>query len=776
MTWIQHRAASIGCILLLLLVTVLAVWSVLPPSPKGADAPSDDFSAERAFPTVQAVGQEVHPHGTKAAARVRDRIESELTELELEPEVVDGVGRYADDDGHSRVADTKNVVATIPGADSSGPLFMIAHYDSAEVSFGANDDGAGVATVLETARAVLAGPQQRNDIVLVFTDAEESCLCGAEAFVHSNPLAADGGVVLNFEARGSSGPATMFETSDGNADLIDAYAQVPYPVGSSLAVEVYRALPNDTDFSPFLDDPAKRFTGLNTAYIDGSAVYHSPRDTPDRMSRASLQHHGSNALALVRELGDADITALAEPSTTDATYFTLPGGLLARYPGWLVWPLALASVAAVVALAVVGARRREVYGQPTTLRRLVLGFFSAVLPVAFAALGAMGLWWLMVKVRSGYGEMLDPWQPWAFRLAMLGIVATVLTGWFLVFRRWLGAAALSVGCLGWLAVLGVVLAAFAPGGSYLTALPALAGSVAGLVSGSIRGDRNRADAARRLVPALGASVGLLVLVPVVILFLPALGLATGAAPAVAASLLGLVLVPVMAALVPRGRLASSLLVGACATVTLLALITGFATGGFDPEHPEPTRLAYVVDADTGDARWVSDEVTPSDWTSRYVDERLDLSADFPMLDEQIWAGEADDADLNPAEVEVTRDSVSGRTRTITFTVRPGEGRIGTADSLRYIGLSADGITSAFVAGREIPTDDGTLDTRYMAPDEGGFEVVLAVPAGGDDIDLRLVTVGGGLDDLPGFVVRPDDVGVMGSHTAEQVLVGTTVTL
>lgn len=49
-------------------------------------------------------------------------------------------------------------------------------------------------------------------------------------------------------------------------------------------------------------------------------------------------------------------------------------------------------------------------------------------------------------------------------------------------------------------------------------------------------------------------------------------------------------------------------------------------------------------------------------------------------------------------------------------------------------------------------------------------------AAGQDVVLRLVAAGGGLETLPGFVERPADVGVAGSHTAELVLVGTTVTL
>lgn len=146
------------------------------------------------------------------------------------------------------------------------------------------------------ARALTTGPRPRNDIVFVLTDAEEACLCGAAAFATSHPLAADGGVVLNLEARGSTGPVIMFETSRNNAKLVDVFGRAaPHPVGTSFAVEIYRALPNDTDFTAFLD---QKFIGLNSAYIDGGAIYHTPLDTPEAMDRGSLQQHGDNALGL----------------------------------------------------------------------------------------------------------------------------------------------------------------------------------------------------------------------------------------------------------------------------------------------------------------------------------------------------------------------------------------------------------------------------------------------------------------------------------------------
>jgi hypothetical protein len=165
----------------------------------------------------------------------------------------------------------------------------------------------------------------------------------------------------------------MFETSAGNAALISRYGRVPEPVGTSFAVEVYRRLPNDTDFTPFRE---AGFAGLNSAYIDGAAVYHTPVDLPSTMNLRSLQHRGGNTLSLVRSLGGDDLRSLSRDG--DATYFPVPGGLL-RYPGWLVWPLAILAVLAVLALAVLARRRGLMSGG-----RLGVGALLALVPILLA--------------------------------------------------------------------------------------------------------------------------------------------------------------------------------------------------------------------------------------------------------------------------------------------------------------------------------------------------------------------------------------------------------
>ena len=241
--------------------------------------------------------------------------------------------------GEARMARVRNVVAVLPGTDPTGRLFLTAHHDSVETGPGAADDAAGVAALLETVRALTAGEPLRNDVVVVLTDAEEACLCGAEAFVGSIRWPSTGGVVLNLESRGTGGPPILFETSRQRRPHRCLRRGRPAPGGQQLRRRGLSGDDEHTDFSVLVDDGG--FTGLNTAFIDGAAGYHSPQDVPGRLDRGTLQALGDNTLALARELGNRDLGPLAESARTtprtsrcSATWSgTRPARLAARRGG-----------------------------------------------------------------------------------------------------------------------------------------------------------------------------------------------------------------------------------------------------------------------------------------------------------------------------------------------------------------------------------------------------------------------------------------------------------
>jgi hypothetical protein len=572
-------------------------------------------------------------------------------------------------------------------------------------------------------------------------------------------------VVLNLEARGSSGPAIMFETSTGNANLVSVYGSAaPYPVGTSFAVEVYRILPNDTDFTPFLEAP-QRFGGLNAAYIDGSAVYHTPQDTPSAMDTASLQHHGDNAVALARAFGAADLGPMIEPAGYDSTYFPF-GRLLIRYPGWLVWPLAGLALAGVVLVAV-RARRSGLLTWP----RLAAGFGLGLVPLLVAPVLAQLLWTLLVALRPGYTEMIDPWRPGWFRVGVVALVATVVLTWYGLLRRRIGAWALAIGALAWFAVLGLVLAAVTPGGSYLAALPALAGAIG--AAGALVA---RPAWARVAAVVVGAGVSTIVLAPTVQLFFPALGLATGGAPALFATMLGLALLPVLewwypSGSQPRRRLRGAAPAALAGAVAVACVATGLSVDRFDADHPVPAQLMYVLDADTGRAHWVSAETDPGEWTRRYVTGRENLSGPFPLLGyEPLPAGPAATAALPAPGLGVTADATSGNRRTVTVRIVPQR-------PVRLVALGVERgvrVVEATVAGRPLPPErvgEG-LGILFHAPPDDGIAITLVLDRPGP-VTLRVTDGSDGLGGLPGFEPRPAGVGVEGSHDSELVLVART---
>lgn len=311
-----------------------------PPSPKGANAAATDFSAARAMTDVRAIARAPHPTGSAENARVRAYLMDRLRGLglavstqrvPLEEKALKRLGFWSGADAASVPA--VNIVGLLPGRDRSRPaILLMAHYDTVWASPGAPDDSAGVAVALEIVRALKAGPPPARDLIILFTDAEELGLDGARGFFNGNPLAAHVGAAVNLESRGGGGRAIMFETGADNGALIELYRRsVAHPFANSLAVFVYKLLPNDTDFTIPRE---KGINGFNFAFSGKSSLYHSPLATPDRLDPAPLQHMGGQALAVTRALVTAE---KLPPRAPDAVFGDVLGLFVIAYPAAIGW-------------------------------------------------------------------------------------------------------------------------------------------------------------------------------------------------------------------------------------------------------------------------------------------------------------------------------------------------------------------------------------------------------------------------------------------------------
>ena len=209
---------------------------------------ANQFSVTKATEHVRNMAEKPHFVGAPAHKEVINYLEKALQNLGLESQLQEGYS--AGDWGN--LSKATNIISRIKGQDSGKALLLLSHYDSnPHSSLGASDAASGVATILEGIRAYLTeNIIPKNDIIILFTDAEELGLNGAQLFVNNHPWAKNVGLVLNFEARGSGGPSYMLvETNQGNAKLIKAFneASPPFPVANSMMYSIYKMLPNDTD-------------------------------------------------------------------------------------------------------------------------------------------------------------------------------------------------------------------------------------------------------------------------------------------------------------------------------------------------------------------------------------------------------------------------------------------------------------------------------------------------------------------------------------------------
>lgn len=366
---------------ILLGALLLAFLASQPPAPRGLDAPAADFSAERAMADVRQIARAPHPTGSAESVRVQRYLAARMRELgmtvetQVSPLPADSVPRLRKwGDTNAAAAQVVNVIGILPGRDPRQPaLLLMAHHDSVWGSPGAADDAAGVAASLEIVRAIRAQGQPLRDVVILATDAEEVGLDGAETFFGSNPLARRIGAVVNMEARGGGGRASMFETGRGNGAMMEVYrSAVARPSSNSLSVLVYDLMPNDTDFTI---PKEMGLPGFNFAFIGEAWQYHSPLATPEALERGALQDLGAQALGVASALAFAP---QLPGKSGDAVFSDVLGLFVIAYQPAVGWAV-LAAAAALLAFAFVRARRAEAIGQSS----LAAGFGAALaLPVA----------------------------------------------------------------------------------------------------------------------------------------------------------------------------------------------------------------------------------------------------------------------------------------------------------------------------------------------------------------------------------------------------------
>ena len=656
-------ALAIGLILMALLLGVVLVRQN-PPQPAALDAPPGQFSASRALALLQQFlpTLEPHPVGSEASEPVVERIKAAFEDLGYEVDVQDTVACRSRSGTYTQCAPVRNLVTRLPGQEAGPALMLAAHHDSVRAGPGVADDMSNVATILEIARILKEQGPYRNSVLFLVTDAEEYGLLGAQGFVDSHPWAQDVAVVLNLEARGTRGLSFMFETSAGNRWLIDAYASaVRRPASSSLHYEVYKILPRDTDLTVFR---AGGMAGLNFAYIDRDAHYHTPLDNFEYLDLRSVQHQGDGVLAVAQELAGAD---LANPPAGDAHWTDLLGLATIHWPASWTMPIAIALLLLLLVVAIRLVRRRQ-----ATVGGLLLGLLAGLLCLLLSVLLGLGLTWL-IRLVAG---VQSPWHAYALPTRVALWAGAVLCGGLVAaaLGRRAGTWALSVGI--WLlwAILGLVLSLTLTGPAILFLLPAIvAALLLALIAFSPLAGSAPAREAGLVAAALAAGV---IWLPFALAFESAVHFDLSPAVTVAVGLAVSALVPLMA--LPRGetRLRRWLL-AATALVMVVATVVAMVVPPFTPSDPQQVRLYYLEDRSQGSAHWVADsEQGPlpqalAGWFE------AEPSAVFPWIEAPYLAGTAPAGTTAAPVLEVLSDQPEAGGRLVEARLRSPAGGSGT---------------------------------------------------------------------------------------------------
>lgn len=727
------RAMPLAPVVFLAVIAILTIVSVSP-RPKASRGPAA-FSSERAMLHVRALAARPRPAGSAGHRAAREYIVATLRAtagLEVEIRSTSATStRYGLPYDAARV---HNIVATIPGTDASRRIVLLAHYDTVLTTPGAGDDAAGVATLLEAARALAVDYGGGPDVMLLFTDAEEVGALGAEAFLASDGFDPKRMTVLNFDSRGTGGACALIETAGGEGSLVRAIAGSKAPVAmSSLLPALARLHGVGTDFRPFREAGA---SGLNFALVEGVARYHTPADTADALDRESVGSQGEAAVALVRELGNAARASRSGP----VSYFTVPLAGLVVYRRLLDVAAAILATVLVVFGLIISMRRKE-----SSWRALGASALVTIAAVALAG-GASHFAWRLVRIMGGgpAAGLAEPYDPVPYRFALVLLAVGTALGVARIARRLGVAQPTTLVPLFALAVLWALVRRL-PGASYLLALPILFIALHALLR-----SREKSLRVRALGVAIAALPIVLVWAPVPYFVLSGLRLSAAGMAGALAAFAALLCAAVFerARFAVDGRLAAALI-----ALAVVAAGIGATGTSASPRTPRPASFAYAVDVDAGKAFWVSERRTAGQPENTLFAEAVRLETLPRFLSEEGTlrrAAVATYVAVPGPSVALVSDVTDGALRVLTVRVRSER-----AAPWVHLFVEKGKVVDASVNGMPFKKSAGDGNGgamwgfRYLGAGDESLELKLVVDPRGGQPRITVVDQSGGIDAVGG---------------------------
>jgi Peptidase family M28 len=698
-------------------IFLLSLLASRPPAPKSAKAPDSEFSAGRARVVLdRLVGDGIpHPTGSPANDAVRARILDEFSKLGYAPEVQTG---FACDE-YGTCASVNNVIARLDGAEPGQSVLLAAHYDSVPAGPGASDDGVGVATGLECARALKVLPKPRHSIIFLIDDGEEAGLLGARVFVDQHRWAKEIVAAVNVDTRGTSGPSLMFETGSANYSIVQLYAKhASFPATNAFAYFAYKLLPNDTDFTVF---KAAGYQGANFAFIGDVVQYHTPLDNLQNSSPASLQHDGDNALPMLLALANGDLSNFPQ---REAAFFDV-------FEHWTIywsasWTLAISIVATLFLFVEIA---WLIYHKRLAVSALLWGIFAWLSIIIVTSINA----WIIERILMRAGAMAANWvaHPVAiqgvFWFLALAVVSTVA----FAFSRHAGFLGLWAGVwIGW-AILSIASAAYTHGIAYLFPLCLCVAVLAAIPLVFSSAETSEKGLVAVILPLTVAAICGFELS---LLLYTALGNHFLLGIAVVIALLLTPFAPFCADLLEVRGLSRIALPAIAIVVTVLAALAAVVVPAFSAKSPERVNIDFWQDGDSGKSVWI---VQPE---SRRLPEPIRLatnfarqdSGPFPWSSTTAFVADAPHQDLAPPTFTILESSQEGSKRSYRALMRSERG----APAVMVFFPPDSGVESARMQDEPIQPETERV-RRYL----NGWIVYdcLTVPAKGAQLRFMLPT-------------------------------------
>jgi carboxypeptidase Q len=197
----------------------------------------------------------------------------------------------------------RNVIADLPGGEPGEMVLLGAHYDSWDPAEGADDDGSGVAAVLEAARILKSlGVTPKRTIRFAFFSGEEEACLGSRAYVVAHEKELDSLRAVLIMDSGAGAPRGL--ELHGRADLETAAKKLLASLAAFRATETTLAATFDRDHGPFMAVGVPALT-LWVEEGEYDAHHHTVTDTFDKVDPKRLAIDTAVMAILAWELADA---------------------------------------------------------------------------------------------------------------------------------------------------------------------------------------------------------------------------------------------------------------------------------------------------------------------------------------------------------------------------------------------------------------------------------------------------------------------------------------